>query len=44
MRGYTEAVPRRQRLANRQVSGTVCSLEGDLVAVHDNRYAAGQPG
>src|SRR5690242_5395398 len=44
MRGDAETVARSERLARGQIGRPECSLEGDLVALHDERDAAGLPG
>jgi len=43
MRGYAKAMARRQCFAGREISRAVGTLEGGLVAVHDNRDTAGEP-
>ena len=43
MRGDAKAVARRERLAGQQIGRPECSLEGDLVTLHDERNATGLP-
>jgi hypothetical protein len=44
MRGDAETVARREWLPGQQIGRPECSLEGDLIALHDERDAAEQPG